>query len=96
MIRQVQIFILDRAPSSFDEDVVEDTTSTIHAHLNVLGEQDIGKAPGGTLAALITIENLTLCPLEQLGKRLDTKLGFQRRTSCPRQHRPTTLIQHRH
>ncbi len=38
-ITEVHFFVLHRPPEPFDEDVVEHPATTIHADLDVLGEQ---------------------------------------------------------
>ena len=95
-VTEVHLFILHRPPQLFNKDVVKDSTSTIHANLHVLCQQDIGQAWGRELTALITIANLTLGVLQKLRQGVDTKRGFSGWTEGPLQDIATMPIDDGH
>ena len=73
---QVDPFVLHRPPQALDEDVVVAAPASVHADLDPMTSQHLGKLIAGELRALIGIENAGLGePGERLAQRLDTKLG---------------------
>lgn len=60
MIGQIQIFILDRTPESFDKDIVKDPPAPIHANLHPSHFEPFRKRRTGKLTALIKKGDATL------------------------------------
>ena len=75
---KVKILILQRPPKKLNENIILDSATTIHADLNMMRLEHIGKGSGGKLSPLIGIKDFW--PAEaakRLGKGLDTKFGIQ-------------------
>jgi len=60
IVIQINVFVLDTAPQSLDEDVIEHTPATIHADLDVMVLQLAGELVGGELHPLIGVEDFWL------------------------------------
>ena len=54
---QVDLFVLEGAPESFDEDVVPSAAPPVHADLDAVLEQAPGEGGAGELTALIGVED---------------------------------------
>lgn len=55
---QIDFFILDAAPQSFDKDIIHPPPFPVHADGNVVKFQDTGKILGSKLYPLVSVENL--------------------------------------
>ena len=73
MVSQIQIFILDRAPQSFDKDVVQDPLPSIHTDLLPRRQQPTREGATGKLTALVTVEDLRTPVGEGLLQRIQTE-----------------------
>ena len=73
---QVDLFVLEGAPESFDEDVVPPAAPPVHADLDAVLEQAPGEGGAGELTALIGVED---------GRRpvAGGTIGASARTSTP-------------
>ena len=65
---QVNLLIFDAAPHTLDPDVVQRPTSAIHAYLDILVLEQLGKTWAGELTALICVEH---------ARRSSTQRGLQ-------------------
>src|SRR5210317_836441 len=75
---KIKILILQRPPKTLNENVILDTATTVHANLNMMRLEHIGKCGGSKLSPLIGVKDFR--PAEaakRLGKGLDTKFGIQ-------------------
>src|ERR1700756_2412334 len=76
---QIDPFVLHGPPQALDKDVVVAAPASIHADLDLMVPQHLGKLVAGVLRALISIEGARLAvPREGLAKRLDTEPCRQR------------------
>ena len=84
------------APQSFDENVVDRSSSTVHADRDVLLLETVRKYIAGELRPLVGIENLRLrcrqCPVQCR----NAKGALQRNRYFPRQHIAAEPIHDRH
>src|SRR3990172_4963064 len=70
---EIDILVLDAAPQSFDEHIVDPTPLAVHAYAHALGLQRLGEVIGGELAALVGVEDLGVAVArERLLQGLDT------------------------
>src|SRR5262249_26109678 len=71
---QVDPFVLHGPPQTLDKDVVVAAPASVHAHLDTVIPQHLGKLVAGELRALIGIEDAGLAePGQSLAQRLDTE-----------------------
>jgi len=83
---QINGFIFERSPQSFDKDVVQSPTSTVHAYFDSPAHQSLYPPTAGELGPLISVEDLRRhfsdrkSPIESLHAELD----IQRRRQGPR------------
>ena len=76
---QVDPFVLHGPPQALDKDVVVAAPASVHADLDPVIPQPLGKLLAGELRALISIEDVGLAePGEGLAQRLDTEPRRQR------------------
>ena len=76
---QIDPFVLHGPPQALDEDVVVAAPASIHADLDPVIPQHLGKLVAGELRALIGIEDAGLAePAEGLAQRLDAEPGRER------------------
>src|SRR5437763_4326412 len=76
---QVDPFVLHGPPQALDEDVVVAAPASIHADLDPVIPQHLGKLVAGELRALISIEDAGIDePGERLAQYLDTEPRRQR------------------
>ena len=86
---QVDSFVFQGTPESFDEDVVLEPPLAVHADLDVPGLEDGGKCLTGKLAPLIGVEDLRSAVFEKsFFERLDAESGVQRVGQPPGQDFP--------
>ena len=67
---QVKVLVLDASPKPFYEDVIYGSALTIHADLNIVLLQNIGKGIAGELAALVGVEDSWCSRLQSLLENL--------------------------
>jgi len=96
MVRQIQIFILDGAPQSFDKDVIKDPPPSIHADLHPSRQQPTRESTTGKLTSLITVEDLRTPVGEGLLQRLETERCILGVRQHPGYDIPTIPIQNGH
>src|ERR1039458_970749 len=78
---EVDFFVLDGAPESFDEDVVAPAALPVHADRNALVLEQAGEGGAGKLRALIGVEDLRTPVLrDRLFHGVDTEVGVERRS----------------
>src|SRR6195952_1607954 len=71
---QVDLFVLDRPPQPFDEDVVAPRAPAVHADGDPSLPQHAGEGVAGELRALVAIEDLRLAvPDERFLQSLDAR-----------------------
>ncbi len=58
VIVNVNIFVLERAPKTLDEDIIEGPATTVHAHTYARFFECIGKGFGRELNALVGVEDV--------------------------------------
>src|SRR5271170_2882404 len=76
---QVDPFVLHGPPQALDEDVVVAAPASIHADLDPVIPQHLGKLVASELCTLISIEDAGIAePGESLAQRLDTEPRRQR------------------
>ena len=57
IVVEVDVLVLDRAPQAFDEDIVQSSTSAVHADLDVCTLQDAGELDGCELHPLVCVKD---------------------------------------
>src|SRR5262252_4110936 len=65
VIPQVHLFVFQRAPQSFDEDVVQTSPAPVHADSDIPFFQHAGELLTGELRPLIAVEDLRAPPTER-------------------------------
>src|SRR3982074_3100174 len=72
---QIDLLVLDRLPEPLDEDVVTPAAFTVHADLDAVILEHLGKLGAGELAALVGVEDLG-CAVAGKGffQRLDAEI----------------------
>jgi hypothetical protein len=94
---QMDLFIFDRAPQPFDENVVHETSAPVHRNRDASGFKLAGERGAGELRALIGVEYSRLSvPEQSLLQRRDAKRGVNRVRQPPGQNRPAGPINDRH
>ena len=86
ILMQVNLFVFDRPPEAFHEDVVIHTAPAIHADANIFSFEDLCKIVAGELNTLIGIENLRSGNPQRPLQRPDAKNGIQRNGDIPSQN----------
>jgi len=77
IIPDVNVFVLQRSPQPFDENIVERPTSTIHADANRRGFQSLRKITAGKLSTLVGVEDLRLGDRQRPVQGFQTKVRIQ-------------------
>lgn len=75
MVGQVQVFIFDGPPSSFDKDGIKDPPPAIPTDLHASGYEPIRESRPGELTVLITVDNLGTAVRQGLFQRRETEGG---------------------
>lgn len=96
VVLEVDVLVLDRAPQSLDEDVVERAASPIHADAYASPFQAARKGQGGELHALIGVEDLGPRRLKRLLQRVQTEPTVERVGQMPVDHVVAEPINDRH
>src|SRR5664279_5735967 len=91
---QIDLFIFHRTPKALDKNVVPPGTAAIHAHGNLVVQQQPGEGRACELRTLIGIENLRP-PIsgERLLHRLEAEVDVHRDRQPPRKHPPAEPIE---
>src|SRR5271170_2335731 len=90
---QMHFFVLDRAPQAFDQDVVPETSPSVHRNRDSGGLEPAGEGGAGELRALVGIEYLRLSvALQSLFQRVEAEARIHRIRQSPRQHRAARPI----
>jgi len=93
---KIDTFVLDRAPNSFDEDVVTPGAASIHGQLYAMSNHRVDELLGSELAALVSVDNVRSAELGiRLLQRLDRVHSFQRDRHSVRQNPTTVHVHHR-
>lgn len=77
------IFILDRPPQPFREDVIHTSTSSVHADFDVVLKNERGEIATCELDALIRVPDFRSCDLECIRDRVNAEVRFKRRRHFP-------------
>src|SRR5205807_7225466 len=73
---QMDLFIFDRAPQPFDEDVVHEAATPVHRNRDARSFESVGERGAGELRALVGVEYLRLPVAKQsLLQSLDAEAG---------------------
>jgi hypothetical protein len=73
-----EVVIFHGPPWPFDENIIQEVPPAIHADLDAMGLQNIGKSMAGKLTALIGIENLRAAVKhDRLFQRRHAKFGIK-------------------
>ena len=86
VIVQVNFFIFDAAPQSFNEDVVQGSTTSIHTDGDLALFENAGECVTRKLHTLIRIENLRRGLCQRLLQRARAEIRFQCGRDFPRQN----------
>ena len=90
---EINFFIFDTAPESFNKDVITPAAFSVHADLDVVIFQHVGKFQAGDLAALVGVEDFRpAITIDSPLYRLDAKFFSQRVRQSPRQYLSTRLV----
>jgi hypothetical protein len=91
------LFILDRAPQPLDENVVHETTASVHRNRDACGLEPACECRTGELRALIGVECFRRAvPRQRFVERRDAKARIHRVRQAPRQNRPAGPVDDRH
>jgi len=94
---QMHLFILDRAPQAFDENVVHETPAPVHRNRDASVFKLAGECGARELRALIRVEYPRLAMSRQsLLQRLDAKPAVDGVRQPPSQNRPAGPIDDRY
>ena len=75
---KVKILVLERPPKTFNENIILDTPTTVHADLHMMRLEHIGKGGGGKLSPLIGIKDFRAPKAANgLFNGLETKIGVR-------------------
>ena len=77
VLLDIEVFILDRPPEPLDENVIQCTSSTIHADTYSGLFQAAGKGCCGELNTLVCVEDRWLSPAQSLLQRVETEATIQ-------------------
>ena len=83
---RIDVLVLDRAPETLDEDVVQSAATAIHADANASTLQDRREGKSSKLDTLVGIEYLWLTPCQRLLQSHLTEQAVQRIRELPGQH----------
>ena len=86
IVPDVDLFVLDGTPQSFDEDVVEGPTSSVHADGHSIFLEHFYEVVTGKLRPLVCIENFRLPPAQGVIQSLQAKVSVQSNRNGPRQN----------
>jgi hypothetical protein len=93
----MHLFILDRAPQAFDENVVHETPAPVHRNRDASDFRLAGERGAGELRALIRVEYPRLAvSCQSLLQRFDAKPAVDGVRQPPSQNRPAGSIDDRH
>ena len=90
----VEVFVFDGSPQSFDEYIVECPASSVHADANVLFFEPVGESGGGELRSLVGVENFGFPDGECLLQGIDAEIDLQCVGQSPGQDIPTIPVHH--
>src|SRR6266511_2997924 len=83
VIVQVNLFVFDAAPESFDEDVVQRSTAPIHTDGDFVIFENSSERIACELRSLIRVEDLWPCHLQRSSQRARPELALHRRRDFP-------------
>jgi len=93
---EIDVLVLHCPPETFDEDVVERATPTVHADGHALALQDARERVGRELGTLVAVEDLrTAVEPQGFLERIDTEAGVHRVADPPTQHLAAVPVQDR-
>ena len=89
-------FVFERAPQPFDKDIVEGSTTAIHADRDATLLERSQEFGGGELRAVVGVPNFGLTEAECGLERRQTEAGLQGVGEFPAEHEAAEPIHHRH
>lgn len=93
---QVDAFVLDGSPDSFNKHVVSPGTPTVHGQFSSMAEHAIHKVLRRELATLIRVDNIWLAkPIKGFLQSLNCVNGFKRDSCSMSQYSSVVNINHR-
>jgi len=93
----MHFLVFDRTPQSFDENVVHETTASVHRNRDARSLEHAGEGGAGELRALIGVEYFRCAvPRQRFVERRDAKARIHRVRQAPRQNRPAGPVDNRH
>src|SRR5882762_6718756 len=85
----MHFLVFDRAPQPFDENIVHETTASVHRNRDARSLEPAGEGGAGELRALIGVEYFwRAVPRQRFVERRDAKARIHRVRQAPRQNRP--------
>ena len=96
VILDVNVLVFECSPESFNQDVVKDAATAVHADLDPGIFEPAGERFAGKLAALISVEDLWLSMRQSLLKRFQTELGIQSVRQSPGKHAAAVPVHNGH
>ena len=90
------IFILDRPPEPFREDVIHTATPSVHADFDVVLKDEGCEITTGELHALIRIPDIRCCNFECVRECFNAEICFKRRRHFPGDHISTEPVEDGH
>src|SRR5450432_4077160 len=94
---QMHFLVFDRAPQPFDENIVHETTASVHRNRDAGGLEPTGEGRAGELQALIGVEYFwRAVPRQRFVERRDAKARIHRVRQAPRQNRPAGPVDNCH
>src|SRR5712664_1244636 len=85
----MHFLVFDRTPQSFDENVVHETTASVHRNRDARSLKLAGEGGAGELRALIGVEYFRFAvPRQCFVERRDAKARIHRVRQAPRQNCP--------
>src|SRR5215471_3362398 len=86
VVLQVNVFVFDRSPQPFHEDVVQRTATAVHADQNVLGFEPARERIAGELRALSGVEYFRTPVLQRAVQCRTAEFRIQARRYFPTEH----------
>src|SRR5258708_4911070 len=85
------------APQPFDENIVHETTASVHRNRDACSLEPASEGGAGELRALVGVEYFRRAvPRERFVERRDAKARIHRVRQAPRQNRPAGPVDNRH
>src|SRR5579863_1034219 len=90
---QIEMFVLERFPEAFDDNIIERASFRVHADLDASFDERLRKDSAGELTSLIGIDDLGLRILcQSFYQHVAAKVCFERIGYSPVKHIPAFMI----